>query len=523
MHNCRIIYRWWSIVLGIILLWSAQQVAAAPATPQLTLEVVPATLELPWQGDVEALVVVRNPSEVTVRDVRLSWFTNTGVQVTATPTGTQSLAPGSMAAWTLRLASHGAEPPTGPVHLRVDYTGENESGSVSAVALGTLAVTSPALETVDKVAQLRIETSLATLMQHRPGVVYLVLTNSADVPVQVQAVHAQGPEFVMLNSPDLHSAMPIAPGQTLTFSVGVDVPDMVQPGKHLLLFELPLAWERDGRIWQGTLVRTLAVEAGVLGESELLTLLGIPSLLVLPGFLMMMVWSVLWRQIKPKHDFPFAAKTAEFWLFAITLSLLAALTYPLITGWFGLVRNYLHGYSLNDIWWVWIGALGFAVLAYSTGVCVHWGIQRWKQRRLYERQPQKTDNPMDILRKLDKQGLSLNVNRAKVPIQETSHYVYLLEPLQEAREMTWVGPRICIHWRSEALRAEDRDLQEQVTAQLEAQDLPGLLAVLATGQQRNILELAWDSLGDHAGPFQIATAELAGHLETSRVCLVREE
>ena len=67
---------------------------------------------------------------------------------------------------------------------------------------------------------------------------------------------------------------------------------------------------------------------------DLLKFLGIPSLLFLPGVLMLITWRFLAlrgksdeeaKQYKPQWN------TSDFWVIAVALSLITALTYPWLT------------------------------------------------------------------------------------------------------------------------------------------------------------------------------------------------
>lgn len=45
--------------------------------PQVLVEVIPSSVELPSKGEAQAVVVLRNSSTETLHDIRLSWFTVT--------------------------------------------------------------------------------------------------------------------------------------------------------------------------------------------------------------------------------------------------------------------------------------------------------------------------------------------------------------------------------------------------------------------------------------------------------------
>jgi hypothetical protein len=163
---------------------------------------------------------------------------------------------------------------------------------------------------------------------------------------------------------DLPPNMTLAPQQSRAVPITVTAGNAVQPGKHLLLFEIDLEQVKYGYAWTETLIATQAFTIGILGESEILTAIGVPSFLLLPGFLIVVSFRMLWTGVPPKRRLDLDPKSADFWLIAILLSLGAAFLYPLLTGWLGQPRNYLEGYGLRDIVNVWFGSVGLERFSY---------------------------------------------------------------------------------------------------------------------------------------------------------------
>src|SRR5262249_13782949 len=149
--------------------------------------------------------------------------------------------------------------------------------------------------------------------------------NKTPFPIRLKKVVGLAPPFVVLK-PALQEQIDLEPHQERALCVEVMARDAVPNGKFLLVFEVQAAWN------EGTLKRSAGVtakhefEVGVLGESELqplLTAAGVPTFLLAPGFLMVVVFVVLWNLTSPNR-IALDLKKPEFWSIAILLSMLTA-------------------------------------------------------------------------------------------------------------------------------------------------------------------------------------------------------
>jgi hypothetical protein len=126
----------------------------------------------------------------------------------------------------------------------------------------------------------------------------------------------------------------------------------VTPGNRKIALESNLRWNDRGCSYSATIVTPQDLTVGIFGQSDILTALGIPSLLLLPGFLIMGMVAVMWkagvRFGSATVEFPYQLKSPEFWLFAVSLSFLAVLT-----GRYVFDRPYLNIYGLADLMWLW--------------------------------------------------------------------------------------------------------------------------------------------------------------------------
>ena len=212
----------------------------------------------------------------------------------------------------------------------------------------------------------------------------------------------------------------------------------VKPGTHTLLWEADLTWSEGGRRRSGTLVVSKDVPVGMLGQSELLTALKIPSLLLLPGILILATIHWLRAKIYPRPTQGEALKidAVEFLFLAATLSLIATVAYPLITRYvFGDPRNFVVLAGFRDIvnlWWgsIWAGCIAWLVW-YGGGCLIDKAEQLWMQK------------PYNVLKKLKGEPTLL---RRKVRFEEPGGGSHEGLVLFERRGQMWLAPKMVVEY-----------------------------------------------------------------------------
>ncbi|HLA80365.1 MAG TPA: hypothetical protein VJP78_01865 [Thermoleophilia bacterium] len=471
--------------------------------PELEIQVVPEALEL-GAGEAAAVqVVLRNTSDKSVSNLALSLINNTELEIkTEAPSGDR-LAPGEATFWVLQVTQGEGALDSGVIHLHLDYRWiDEDTGSrnpIPGVLFGTLTVTTPQVRALAEIAQVEVKSTIAAISAQKPGFIHLIVENKLDTPLQMESIAPQGPAFIMLDTPQSAIELPLAPREKRVLSIQVQPTDIVQPGKHLVVFSIDLTWREGGRMEAGTLVASHEMELGVFGESQILTLLGIPSLFLLPGFLMIVAFRMLWGRTKTeaeRNTFFLKPNSTDFWFVAISLSLLVALLYPPATG---LIlrarRNYLEGYGLYDIFVLWFGSLllsaGF-YLAYDGLRALR---ARFVQLRMAKTVPTTLDDPAETLRKLAHNKLNLKRERALVRVEDTEYAVFLLQNRIGGQTEFWVAPRIYIRNRN----ALDEGTEQEVYDLLDrGDDIEGFLDLLMH------LRLAWDPDWPEKNPIQIA-------------------
>lgn len=206
-------------------------------------------------------------------------------------------------------------------------------------------------------------------------------------------------------------------------------------------------------------------DAGVLGDTALLTAVGVPSFLLLPGFLVVVVFCMLWNHVGKRERIPLDVKSPEFWSLAVLLSLTSALIYPLVWK-----RNYLEGYNFKDIYRIWFGSAGVAVIAWGAAVLAVW-IARWERERAQRRCTfSSNDNPVDVLHKLELNHSGFRLDQVELTIGGEATRGLLLFKGQ-AGSTTWVAPRAVVS------RPADSHVDE-LSRQIDDHESPGKLIAL---------------------------------------------
>ncbi|MBI2555913.1 MAG: hypothetical protein HYW13_00545 [Planctomycetes bacterium] len=482
--------------------------SALAESSELTVEVIPASVGLPPEGKVKTLVIVRNPTKDTVHNVRLSWLPHTGIKMMVETSALEVLAPQGVFTRVLRLSREGGVQTSVTIPIRVDYTRKAADGSqvVSCVAVSPLKVEYLKPEIVDRLVEVQPKMSPSTVNEKSPGKLYLIIKNISNMNISVKDVSSSGPEFLNIkpNAKDSRrvSLMPL---ESCTITADITVTGAVQSGKHLILFTVPLEWEKAGHVHMGNAVATHEVEVGIPGVSEILTLLGVPSFLVLPGFLMLVVAGQLWKLCMPSdkiEKFPFVVKSPEFWLLAITLSGAMAWVYPQATRVLcERPRDYLKGYDLTDVVYIWATSILFGAVVMGVITCI------WKLK-LWWKHPSEKDDPISLLKKLHRQGLGVCPSRVRV---KDKGELFLLEPWDPKKESFWVGSFIIVRWTKNI-----EELEKKVEGELKG-NAATLAGLLTEGQKKKALEVSWQG-GE--GPQLVNKTDIAPTTESATIVRV---
>jgi hypothetical protein len=490
----------------LISLFGALIFAADAPSDALHLEIVPASLDLAsCSQPTRLLVIARNQGSRTLTRFELSSFSDVPVNlVPALPLQLVTIAPGDQRSWLFDVTCATAFP-AGSLHFVASARTTESGAAVSRIATQSVAVKLRVPDSLDSIVAVDIKSSLESLTQGVNGAIIVAATNKTALPVIIK-ITPQPLASVHLDPPTVSAnGTQIGSGQTQTFTFTATAQSRVTPGKQLLLFDVQV-W--SGGAWRNYLI-TREVSVGVLGESEMLKLLGVPSFLFLPGFLVMTTFSLLWRfrvfrpaTADPK--LPLDEKDPGFWVISIILS--AAIL-------FGFVRrrsDFLSFYGLVDVAHVWLVSIGIGGAAYL--------LRQWWVGSFI---PQPGDHPVKILKKLGRARQGMAVPRVK--LKDSTKEAFRLKSYSDGSAC--VCPQMTLTWKKGAGGA----VRDNVEKQLTRQGKPGEV-VKAISQDRKsrdksqIASLLWDESDARNSSPHIVTAEgIERYLEAPDIILAEKE
>lgn len=488
----------WIITIGIIGLLMTNVRPAIAQSPNIVVQVTPNTVKLSPNEETTVLVSLA-PLTAPLYETRLTFIGDPVVQLTPSTPIPETLNQHIGYAWQIRVKSTSAFTEPRTITVRLDYQSESGGGTrVPGIALATLNVQPRTLETVDKVAQLRLETAFDVVQENRPGIAYLILTNISDVPLTVKQITIEHSQSVTVQGAPTFGIGSVIPSQaSVTIPYTITAQSRVQPGKSNVLFRIELEWARANHISSGTLYATSKFDVAVFGESALTTVFGVPSFLVLPGLLI--VVAIRWIRGMVKKPLALDHKSPEFWILAILFSLGAAYLYPLAANQIGLSLNYLSSYGLGDVLIIWSVSLVVGLLLGAMWHLIEWGIG-WIYRWLFL--PKPNDTPRDVLRKLGRRrvGLVLPYALVRVGTQRQRGVILAQDRLTKAY---WIAPLVRYTWQTPP---EERLLNEFDRELERAQNAAKMLQLIERAGKH--LEIRWDQGGALQAPLEAPEADV---------------
>jgi hypothetical protein len=504
-------------------------------TERVSVEVFPSTIELPPMGDsAEATLILRNPTSSKIDNIIISYFTDAGtndprVSVIGVPplSEARNLGAGGECIWAIQLSNIKADPIAGNVYFRISYDLQNPQGS-QPIPQVTNASIKVSIRDLAEIAEVKIETTLDSLDEQHPGYVHLVITNKSALSLRIKDIVPGGPAFIRFDKTEFDKkredeqkkAPSLAPHQTGVFPIKVETNSRVQPGKHLLLFTIQFEWGEAGKELTRDVVVSKEVNVGVLGESSILTVLAVPSFLLVPGILILVTWGLLWKmglfkskketgqfflQINPQPS------NAEFWVVSATLSIIVVILYMLI------YRDFLRIYGLKDIVFIWLFSVGVV------GVGGYTLILTWRNKRIHRRVPSEKDSQFQILDKLQSQSLDIMreqvVFKMKTAGVEEVHRGFAIESVLPDRESLWVSPAIVVDGLSTASEA----YRTAINRELSKRDDPrNLASLLRDGKKTDGIRVTWKQKGRFRGPYEVKTENIVKYIDSSLIVMNAE-
>lgn len=395
--------------------------ARAQQSPALHLSFTPTTISLAPGGTSKAVLLLANVGAVQLTAMTLAFTSDPGVTVTAS-TAPRRLAAGASATVPVSVASSPGAPATASVEATVSYTSTaGGSGTREAAVVGLPVTTAPAPTPPSPPVAVSASIGTAQLVEYQSTDAFFTIANDSGHPQALTSVVVTYPAFLTVEYLSAgHGGVvrghgdqllipglgPLAPGNSTVVHLHIDADQPLQPGDALLVLTVAAQDQADHVLTTASASQKLSLS--VLGESGVLQLLAVPSLLFVPGLVFVIVLWALWRFVAPRAAFTISADSGidgrtAMWVFALLPSLSFPFLYPVVTGLLGQRRDYKTAYGLDDILYVWIMAAAFAMLLWAIGIVTY-----YLGGRLYV--PAENDLPLPLLRKFARRPLNRRLN-----------------------------------------------------------------------------------------------------------------
>lgn len=348
-----------------------------------------------------------------------------------------------------------------------------------------------------------VRSTLTELNDFRPGYIYLTVENCSDSLLTIdRIVIAEKPSFISIKSSAFDKAIvssresslpykkgePVQAGEWRVYPVYVTATDQVQPGDHLLLFNIYFHHNVNVPKY-GSLLAEHKLKVKVFGEDEVLgALSNAVTFLMFPGFIMIvafgMVWNVFLRgkNAEKLSEYFKAGKITDlrFWVVSITLSLfMAVFGYPWLTERLKFIgrRDYLYGYGFHDIVWMWLLSVFLGVTISSATVLMFFGWNKYRELKKnsdFEKDFNETDDAITFLKKMVKKGLDSAV-LFRVTIKDSKTMGWSIESDSLGKKEFWIIPFVDVFLQKQA-----NELYDEFDDKINGNSPSALSSILAT-------------------------------------------
>lgn len=503
-----------------LLLAASSAAAAEMGTARVEVDVQPSPLPVYAGKRAQAVVTATNRSTMVLQDVGLSF---PGGSVEVEPGQPQRVPVAGSVHW-LVTVSRDEEAPPGQLPWLLRYTAGEGAGAAPGARAGSLQFVDPPAPP-DPV-KVEVLSKLSVLEDVREGgLAFLKIENLTDRPLVVTGVDPHSPYFVRVlpvvagvearpcskkradaAAGERDRTHDLPPRSSLLLPYSLAACRVVEPGDHLVAWEVAVAERRSGAIPRRVFA-SHGFKAQVLGESALLQAVKVPSLLLLPGVLVLLTIGFLRHRVHRRDPSAkrFGLDEPDFWILAVGISVVVGLLYPVVTRRLGDPRDYLVSYGIRDIFNLWLASMAIGGVGY---VAWHWGNtaldrmsqtwREWRHFRSKQRYPQPGDRPLDVLEKLADAKRD-SVKLPQVMVQGTEPWNALV--LDAPREgLPLLAPPILVHCNS-------AECYETLTRLMDGPVAPLLEEIRAELARGGVTHVEWDAEGPTDGPVRLDPGE----------------
>lgn len=462
----------------------------------IVLEVIPKKIVLSAKSSVEAIAIIQNDSDVSLSDLRLTCLNLNDLNVDIAAPNQKKLNVNGAIAWVLTFSKINVTNDPINVIIRVDYFRGEKKHAISGIKTTMLPIEKQNMRYKKNMIDLEVVGAFDKLFESKVSKGFLIVKNIANHAVVIKKCKANTASFIEIDFlTQMNNAM-IQPISELLIPFHVQTKDAVHPGLHTIAFTVTYQAHENGIFFDRDVVKTKDVFVNVLGESEILTLLGVPSLLILPGVLVVITFSLIHNAFHSKNKIEVKLRSHRYWFIAISASIAIGFLYPLLTQLIAVRRNFIEGYGLKDIIWVW----GFSILIGGTAYMI-WMVSikihmDWKNRHV----PHMDDTPLQTVKKTYLRIHKENVKIVHANIDGIMQPVCLLNGMDAVKETCWIAPRIHVRWKKSASESMRSELKKLLCKSIRSKKLIGFLQKQIRKKQ---LEITWDANSQLDGVFPI--------------------
>lgn len=504
------------VMAALVLAWSAAQAEDKAPEKPASLDLSPASIAGRTVSDDEPVyfLVRLKAGSQALSDITLTAFSNDGVAAAPepdTPASVAALPANAEQTWKIKVApaKRGVFSP-GALNVQVAVSYREGTEKLQRYQFQAIPITAPGVVTVTALADIDFKASVEPLSQQRPGKLFVTITNKSAEALDVTDIKVSTSSYIKATPDKTQLKLPY--GSTEAVPVSIEVGDQIVPGKYPLVVVATLKTPAG---LPGSVVKAQDVDIAVLGEADILSKIGAPSLLFLPGVLFLLTWQLLWSIGKTddaRKAYSLTVTTGGFWVIAVALALVIARLYPWLAGyaypWIApgataKRRDYLEAYGFYDY------ALLFALsIAAAAVLYVVWlGVQKLQAMRrawlVRRNTPAATDQPVDIIQKLARLGQTVALPRAHLAAGNANDIVYILDSWRNPPSI-WIIPPARLDDGPQA-DATSRNLADdiQVGRIVEAARLHKLLII---GIEAQWWTLQWQAVAGINAPRSVAAS-----------------
>jgi hypothetical protein len=489
---------WRAALIGVtaaFLLGIAPLPPAAAAGVSVTL--TPGALELPGREAATAALVVHDGTKHPIR-VSIHVLANDVVS-TDDPLPGQIVAAKGSRVWGLRLTRKPGAILPATVLIRTSYRNARKPGAVVKTVVTGLRLTAAPGQTVNDLAKVSVDTDKSRVDDVHETQLALLVANLSPDPINLRSVDLRYPDDVSVTAVDGAPKDVVIDAQTTEIvRYALKGHGQIERGGQTVVFTANLGWGRDFGT-HGALVVSHSVDLGVFGESDLGTILQVPTLLLLPGLLAVLGIGILWQlKVRPSGTasgapFPFGTLGPILWMVALLLSALGVVAFWQLGPYWGIGGiSLIKGYGSKDVlilsaamilvaWVFWIAYCGATLL------------------RARRRTPREGMRPRQVLKILKRRRGNVWTEVADQPTgspQNGPRRVLVLG--KNLRGDTLICPPIAVRFKepTEAAQQLERDLCAELTSKGKAKRV---FRLLRSGHRRNLLSFEWRASGGMTG------------------------